>query len=56
MVRQRFKCLKKAIHRYKIENETASHHLFTSQHNHYTALAITETVSSFKTGLALPMN
>jgi len=48
--------LKKAFHRYKIGNESVSHHLFTSQNNHYTALVITKTVSSFKTGLALPMN
>jgi hypothetical protein len=48
--------LKKAFHRYKIGNESVSHHLFTNQHNHYLVLAITETVSSFKIGLALSMH
>jgi hypothetical protein len=31
-------------------------HLFTNSHNHYPARAVTVMVSSFMTGLALPMN
>jgi hypothetical protein len=33
---------KKTFHRYKIGNESVSHHLFMNQHNHYPALAFTK--------------